>query len=182
MRREQAELLRGAVRALRSGLDGIPIDGAAPGRIPAGGPPTLTGTQALVLAAAAERGDEAYPSDIARAAGLRLTNVSSAISDLRRKGLVGAPITDTVDRRRRVVRVTSAGRTLLHARREAQIAWLTGAAAGLLTATEQARLAAAIPLLHRLAAAAESAAADGADDSAQAACKPGRMRGAEYRR
>ncbi len=138
MKLGDAEALRLAVGLLDERLRQLPAAG-------------LRGTELFVLATVEALGVEAFPTAIGDRLDMKRSNVSTVVTDLRRRGFLqddGAG----ADGRRRPVTLTARGRDVLHARDAAQDAWLIDTGAAQLTAEEVAQLRAAIPLLLRLAA------------------------------
>ncbi|WP_019202802.1 MarR family transcriptional regulator [Tsukamurella sp. 1534] len=139
MRLGDAEALRLAVGVLEERLR----------RLPAAG---LRGTELFVLESVEALGAGAFPTAIGDRLGIRRSNASAVLADLRRRGLVRAEgDTDGADARRRPVALTDAGRAALRDRGRAQDEWLVAHGAEQLTSEEAALLRAAVPLLLRLA-------------------------------
>ncbi|GAA4405242.1 MarR family winged helix-turn-helix transcriptional regulator [Tsukamurella soli] len=103
-----------------------------------------------ILREAARLGGDASPSTIAVALGLRRPNVSHAIRELQRGGLL-EPDGAAPDARRRIVRLTAAGREVLGRSRTGRAHRLATLVATQLGADEARRLAEVVPLLTRLA-------------------------------
>jgi DNA-binding MarR family transcriptional regulator len=105
----------------------------------------------LLLGAIERAGDAATPSSLARSESMRSSNLAAALRELEADGLIRRT-PDAEDRRRVRVRLTEAGRRLLHANIARRERWLTEAIERSLTARERARLIAAGALLDRIAA------------------------------
>ena len=110
MKPGDAEALRLAVGLLEERLR----------RLPAAG---LRGSELFVLATVETLGPEAFPTAIGDRLDMKRSNVSAAITDLRRRGFLQGDA-DGSDGRRRPVALTERGRAVLHARDAAQDAWL----------------------------------------------------------
>jgi DNA-binding MarR family transcriptional regulator len=131
----QAEELRGFVRKLKRWL-----------RDRAEG--ELSPSQSAVLLRLEQDGS-ATTSGLARAEGIRPQSMGAIIAALEAAGLVaGAP--DPADGRQTLLSLTDHCRRWLAERRAAKQDWLTRRIESRLSPQEQARLAAAMPLLHRL--------------------------------
>ncbi|KXO95951.1 MarR family winged helix-turn-helix transcriptional regulator [Tsukamurella pseudospumae] len=137
MKPGDAEALRLAVGLLEERLR----------RLPAAG---LRGSELFVLATVEALGPEAFPTAIGDRLDMKRSNVSAAITDLRRRGFLQGDA-DGSDGRRRPVALTDRGRAVLHARDAVQDAWLVDTGGKHLTADEAAQLRGSIPLLLRLA-------------------------------
>lgn len=95
-----------------------------------------------------ERGD-AFPNELAGEEGVTSAAVATSLKSLETRGLVVRE-RDDVDRRRVSVALTAAGKRTLRRREDASIVRL-GEVLATFTDAERARLAAAIPLLERIA-------------------------------
>jgi DNA-binding MarR family transcriptional regulator len=89
-------------------------------------------------------------SDLAQAERIRPQSMAQTVGDLEADDLVERR-PDPDDRRRALVDLTDAGRTVLAADRRRRVGWLATAIAHELSPEEQALLAQAVPLLRRLA-------------------------------
>ena len=108
---------------------------------------TPSQTSALVRL---ERDGPTTTSALARAEGMRPQSMGAVVSALEAGGLVrGAP--DPADGRQTLLSLTDACREWLTLGRAARQDWLARAIEDRLSDDEQAQLAAALPLLHRLA-------------------------------
>lgn len=132
-----AEALRLAVGLLEERLRQLPAAG-------------LRGSELFVLATVESLGVDAFPTAIGDRLDMRRSNVSLAVSALRRRGLLQDD-QDGADGRRRPVALTDAGREALHARDKQQDEWLVAHGTEQLTSDEIAALRSALPLLLRLA-------------------------------
>jgi len=108
---------------------------------------TLSQTSAL---ARLDREGPATASELAAGEGIRPQSMFTIIGALQERGLV-AREPDPHDGRRIVVSVTATGREGLHGARTEKARRLTAAVADELTPSEQRQLAAALPLLARIA-------------------------------
>jgi DNA-binding MarR family transcriptional regulator len=102
-----------------------------------------------VLARLAERPDS--PGSLAELEHVRPQAMAATLAALEERGLV-ARRQDATDGRRAVMTITAAGRTMLAARRSESVQRLAEVLGADFTAAERRRLAAALPLLDRLAA------------------------------
>jgi DNA-binding MarR family transcriptional regulator len=97
-----------------------------------------------------ERDGPATVSALARAEGVRQQSMGATISALQNAGLVkGSP--DPADGRQTILSLTDACREMIKARRAAKEDWLFRAIRTKLSFEEQAKLAAALEMLKRLA-------------------------------
>lgn len=96
----------------------------------------------------------ATASELAAGEQISAQAVAVALRELEGLGCI-TRTRDEADRRRVHVAITDAGRAAVVAERSAGTAWLREAIEHRLTPSERAKLAAAIPVLHTLAAAAE---------------------------
>jgi DNA-binding MarR family transcriptional regulator len=111
-------------------------------------------------------GDEASPSELlvlkrlvdvgpsttaelARAERVRPQSMGATLAGLEERGLVARAI-DTTDARRRTISITSRGKRLVQAGRDARRSWLAHRIEEALDADEQRALAASLDLLRRL--------------------------------
>ncbi|HLY58613.1 MAG TPA: MarR family transcriptional regulator [Stellaceae bacterium] len=109
----------------------------------------LTPSQASVLGLLYRDGP-ATVTTLARAEGVRPQSLGATVASLQAIGLVvGAP--DPKDGRQTILDLTPACRDLIETSRAAREDWLFRTIQARLSDTEQARLAAALPLLQRLA-------------------------------
>ena len=96
------------------------------------------------------RAGPATVTALARAEGMRPQSMGATIAALEAAGMVGGTA-DAADRRQTIWALTPAGRARIEVSRSAREHWLQGAIAANFTPREQAQLAAALPLLQRLA-------------------------------
>jgi DNA-binding MarR family transcriptional regulator len=96
------------------------------------------------------REGSASPGGLAGAEGVSAQAVGSVLASLARRGLVSRT-RDPADGRRATIALTASGRRLLRARGQVVTERLVAAIADDLDADERRRLAAALPLLERLA-------------------------------
>jgi DNA-binding MarR family transcriptional regulator len=108
---------------------------------------TLSQTSALVRL---DREGPATASELAAAEGIRPQSMCTIVAALQERGLV-ARDHDPLDGRRIVVSLTPAGLDGLHGARRERARRLTVAVSEELTPAEQEQLAAALPLLERIA-------------------------------
>lgn len=108
---------------------------------------------ARVLRVVARAGGEdgMYPGQIAEALGMTTSNVAAALRELEEAGYV-ARRRAASDARRIAVVLTEHGSEVVAAHRALRVDGLREAVEGALTPGEQARLAAVIPLIGRIAA------------------------------
>jgi DNA-binding MarR family transcriptional regulator len=97
-----------------------------------------------------ERDGAAGTSDLAGAERVRPQSMAQTVAELERAGLV-ARSPDPTDGRRQLVALTDEGRTRILADRADRESWLAGVLDAELTPAERATLAAAVPLLRRIA-------------------------------
>ncbi len=116
-------------------------------QVPVTGGLTLSETSAL---ARLDRGGPTTPGELAKQEQISPQSMGSTLAALERRGLIERR-PDPDDGRRAVMSVTGAGRELLTSRRNAKVQQLARALATEFTGAELAQLAAAAPLLERLA-------------------------------
>ncbi|MDP0397242.1 MarR family winged helix-turn-helix transcriptional regulator [Tsukamurella strandjordii] len=139
MKLGDAEALRLAVGLLEERFRQLPAAG-------------LRGAELFVLSTVEALGPDAFPTAIGDRLGMRRSNVSAAIKDLERRGLVEhVDEADGADGRRRPVRPTDRGHAALHAQEHERDQWLMAHGSEQLTVEEAALLRDAVPLLLRLA-------------------------------
>ena len=109
--------------------------------------PTLPERSAL---ARLDRGGPATAADLARAEQISPQAMGITLASLQERGLVERR-RDDVDRRRAVTTVTEAGREVLRLKRGARTKVIAKGLAGGFTDEELRTLAAAVPLIQRLA-------------------------------
>jgi DNA-binding MarR family transcriptional regulator len=89
-------------------------------------------------------------SDLAAAEHVRPQSMAQTVSELQADGLVSRR-PDPADGRRALLELTDKGLAVLEAERRERVGWLIGVIADGLSESEQRALAAAVPLLRRLA-------------------------------
>ena len=89
-------------------------------------------------------------SDLAAAEHVRPQSMAQTVSELEADGLVSRR-PDPADGRRALLELTDRGLAVLEGERRERVGWLIGVIAEGLTESEQRALAAAVPLLRRLA-------------------------------
>ena len=97
-----------------------------------------------------DRGGPATPAELARAEQITPQAMATTIGALEQRGLVGRR-NDPHDGRRIIMSVTESGREMLRRKRAARAQQLSATLADGFTASELAVLAAAAPLIERLA-------------------------------
>jgi DNA-binding MarR family transcriptional regulator len=134
---EVAGAVRTSVGMLLRRLRQVPADGG------------LTLPESALLARL-DRGGPTGASDLARAEQISPQSIGATLAALHARGLVTRE-PDPEDGRRMVVSATAAGRRMLRRRRDARTRQLARALAGGFSEAELEQLAAAAPLLERLA-------------------------------
>lgn len=132
-----AAALRVSVGLLVRRLRQVPVEGGL----------TLSETSAL---ARLDRGGPSTPGALAKQEQISPQSMGNTLAALEGRGLIERR-PDPDDGRRAVMSVTDAGRELLSSRRNAKVQQLAKALAAEFTDAELAELAAAAPLLERLA-------------------------------
>jgi DNA-binding MarR family transcriptional regulator len=116
-------------------------------QIPTGDELTLSESAAL---ARLDRGGPATAAELARAEQISPQSMGATVSALLQRGLI-AKAADPADGRRMILSVTPPGFEVLRHRRTQRTEQLSKALSSAFTATELEQLAAAAPLLERLA-------------------------------
>ncbi|WP_329175594.1 MarR family winged helix-turn-helix transcriptional regulator [Streptomyces sp. NBC_01477] len=116
-------------------------------QVPTGGGLTMPERQAL---SQLDRGGPATSSELARQAQITAQAMGTTLGALQARGLVGRR-QDPEDGRRVILTVTDAGRQELSDKRNARTELLSRVLTGTFTPAELEQLAAAAPLLERLA-------------------------------
>jgi len=106
------------------------------------------GVHHAAVLARLEREGPSFISELAASEGVRPQSMAQTVAELEAKGLVTRS-PDPSDRRRTTLRLTAAGRRALAAERQRKEDWLA-TALELLSPSERALLARALPLLSRL--------------------------------
>ena len=116
-------------------------------QIPTGDELTLSESAAL---ARLDRGGPATAAELARAEQISPQSMGATLGALQRRGLI-ARVPDPEDGRRMILSITEPGLELLRNRRNRRTEELERALAAAFTSAELGQLAAAAPLLERLA-------------------------------
>ncbi|TGB31628.1 MarR family winged helix-turn-helix transcriptional regulator [Burkholderia thailandensis] len=115
-------------------------------------------SQLVVLGAIDRLGGNVTPSELASAERMRSSNLAALLRELDGAGLIQRHA-DPADGRRSRVTLTAIGKQMLYGNRAKREEWLVRAMQACLNADERALLAAAGPLLERLARFDEAASA-----------------------
>ncbi|KVD89596.1 MarR family transcriptional regulator [Burkholderia sp. ABCPW 14] len=107
-------------------------------------------SQLVVLGAIDRLGGDVTPSELASAERMRSSNLAALLRELEGGGLIQRHA-DPDDGRKSRVSLTATGKRMLYGNRAKREEWLVRAMHACLTADERALLAAAGPLLERLA-------------------------------
>ncbi|RKP44143.1 MarR family winged helix-turn-helix transcriptional regulator [Trinickia fusca] len=107
-------------------------------------------SQLTVLGAIDQLGGDVTPSELAAAERMRSSNVAALLRTLEEQGYIKRHA-DPEDGRKTRVRLTEKGKRILYGNRAKREEWLAHAMQSCLTAEEREVLAAAVPLLERLA-------------------------------